>query len=177
MTADMPGSSPDAVSQAGKVPASPSTLSAEAAKPKSIACRFRDIVTYMPQRCRYHPAKPPEFSLSLNLLFGFAGTFTVANLYYNHPILNILAKDFNVTNERASLVPTMAQAGYAGGLLFLCPLGDIFRRRNFVLLLVLFTATVWYEIHTRQTRTEAANEHLLTGSVSVSRRHSPSSAS
>ena len=32
------------------------------------------------------------------------------------------------------------------GLLFLCPLGDIFPRRNFILLLVLFTATVWYEI-------------------------------
>lgn len=42
----------------------------------------------------------------------------VANLYYNHPILNILAHDFNVTNEQASLVPTLAQAGYAGGLLF-----------------------------------------------------------
>lgn len=154
MTADMQNSSPDptlsnASPRADKAPASPSTLSAKAAKQTSISCRFRDIITYTPRRCRYDPAKPPKFSLSLNLLFGFAGTFTVANLYYNHPILNILAEDFNVTNERASLVPTVAQAGYAGGLLFLCPLGDVFRRRNFVLLLVLFTATVWYEINTR----------------------------
>ncbi len=81
--------------------------------------------------------------MSLNLLFGFAATFTVANLYYNHPILNILAKDFAVTNEQASLVPTLAQTGYAAGLLFICPLGDLFPRRPFALLLVWFTATAW----------------------------------
>jgi MFS family permease len=71
-----------------------------------------------------------------------AGTFTVANLYYNHPILNILAEDFNVSYEKVSTIPTVMQAGYAAGLLFLNPLGDVFRRRAFVLILVWFTATV-----------------------------------
>jgi hypothetical protein len=142
------------------------------------------LATWTPNRCRWDPEDPPQFSMGLNLLFGFvsyflpallcilssssndqnvykcyarsknsrlfisrtnfprAGTFTVANLYYNHPILNILADEFHVTNERASLVPTVMQAGYAAGLLFLCPLGDIFRRRAFVLILVWFTATL-----------------------------------
>ena len=101
------------------------------------------ILSYTPKRCRYDPANPPGFSLPLNLLFAFAGTFTVANLYYNHPILNILADDFGVTNEQVSIVPTLMQAGYAAGLLLLCPLGDLFKRRTFVLWLVWFTATVW----------------------------------
>ncbi|SLM41044.1 major facilitator superfamily transporter [Lasallia pustulata] len=105
--------------------------------------RLYAIVTYTPQRCRHDPTQPPRFSMPLNLLFGFAGTFTVANLYYNHPILNKLAESFGVTNEQVSIVPTLMQAGYASGLLFLCPLGDIFRRRAFVLVLVWFTATVW----------------------------------
>lgn len=82
--------------------------------------------------------------MPLNLLFGFAATFTVANLYYNHPILNKLADDFHVSDERASLVPTLAQVGYAGGLLFLCPLGDLFPRRTFVLWLVWGTGTAWW---------------------------------
>lgn len=111
--------------------------------PSTLWRKVYAVVTYTPKRCRYDPANPPKFSLPLNLLFGFAGCFTVANLYYNHPILNKLAESFGVTNERVSTVPTLMQAGYAAGLLFLCPLGDIFRRRAFVLILVCFTATVW----------------------------------
>ncbi|KAI9699888.1 MAG: hypothetical protein M1820_006950 [Bogoriella megaspora] len=103
-----------------------------------------EIVTWTPPRCRWNPEQPPVFSMPLNILFGFAGAFTVANLYYNHPILNILAEDFNVPYVKVSQIPTAMQAGYAAGLLFLCPLGDLLKRRPFVLLLVLFTATMWY---------------------------------
>ncbi|KAK2626759.1 hypothetical protein QTJ16_003934 [Diplocarpon rosae] len=107
------------------------------------ARKIWELVSWTPERCRWDPESPPEFSMALNLLFAFAATFTVANLYYSHPILNILAIEFDVSNEKASQVPTMAQAGYAAGLLFICPLGDIFRRRAFVLILVFFTATMW----------------------------------
>ncbi|KAL9602323.1 MAG: hypothetical protein Q9219_001889 [cf. Caloplaca sp. 3 TL-2023] len=86
--------------------------------------RISHVLLYTPRRSRYDPANPPKFSTGLNFLFAFAGAFTVANLYYNHPILHLLAEEFNVSNERASLIPTLAQAGYASGLLFLCPLGD-----------------------------------------------------
>lgn len=82
--------------------------------------------------------------MSLNIIFAFAGAFTVANLYYSHPILNILANDFHVEYEKVAQIPTLAQAGYAVGLLLLCPLGDLFKRRPFVIWLVCFTATVWY---------------------------------
>lgn len=130
-----------------KIPEENDTASSHSVKSsqKSITLwqRIYSVITYTPKRCRYIPEKPFEFSLPLNLLFAFAGAFTVANLYYSHPILNKLADDFHVSQERVSLIPTLAQAGYGAGLLFLCPLGDLFQRRPFVLLLVWFTATSW----------------------------------
>ena len=77
----------------------------------------------------------------------------MANLYYNHPILNLLAHDFDVSYEESSYVPTMAQAGYAVGLLFLCPLGDLIKRRPFVLWLVWFTATLWFDPQSDMSKT------------------------
>ncbi|KAF2111858.1 major facilitator superfamily domain-containing protein, partial [Lophiotrema nucula] len=110
---------------------------------KSIWRRAWEIVTWTPPRCRWDAEKPPQFSMALNVLFAFAGGFTVANLYYSHPILNILAADFGVKYEEVAQIPTVMQAGYAAGLLFLCPLGDLLPRRPFVVGLVLFTATLW----------------------------------
>ena len=110
------------------------------------ATRWRRLwhtLNWMPPWCRFDPENPPKFSMWHNVLFGFAGAFTVANLYYNHPILSILARDFDVSYEKVSQIPTLMQAGYAAGLLFLCPLGDLLRRRQFVLTLVFFSATIW----------------------------------
>ncbi|KAL3439702.1 major facilitator superfamily domain-containing protein, partial [Aspergillus insuetus] len=109
-------------------------------KPHNILLR---TLLWTPPSCRYNPNSPPSFSIPLNLLFAFAGTFTVANLYYAQPLLDLLAEYFNVSQERASLIPTCSQAGYAAGLIFICPMGDIVRRRPFVLLLTFVTATMW----------------------------------
>lgn len=105
--------------------------------------RLYNICTWTPTRCRWDPQNPPKFGIAMNLLFGLAGTFTVANLYYNQPILNILAESFHVSYETSSHVPTLAQSGYCAGLFLLCPLGDLVRRRAFTLSLIFFTATVW----------------------------------
>ncbi|KAJ6161264.1 hypothetical protein N7470_004660 [Penicillium chermesinum] len=102
-----------------------------------------DALLWMPRWCRYDETNPPKFGLPLNILFAFAGTFTVANLYYAQPIEDTLARHFHVSHEQASLVPTCSQAGYAAGLIFVCPLGDLVRRRPFVILLMILTPTLW----------------------------------
>lgn len=106
--------------------------------------RLLGKIFWTPPWCRYDPKSPPTFSIAQNVLFAFAGAFTVANLYYNIAILNVLADDFNVSYYRVSQIPTLMQAGYAVGLLLICPLGDLFPRRPYTLILIFFTATLWY---------------------------------
>lgn len=106
--------------------------------------RLLGKIFWTPPWCCYDPRSPPTFSIAQNVLFAFAGAFTVANLYYNIAILNVLADDFNVSYYQVSKIPTLMQAGYAVGLLLICPLGDLFPRRPYTLVLIFFTATLWY---------------------------------
>ncbi|KAF8553663.1 MFS general substrate transporter [Imleria badia] len=96
----------------------------------------------IPKRLRYDPDKPFHFGLLLNASFGFASTFVVANLYYCQPLLIEFSKSFNVTDGEVSVIPTLVQAGYATGLLLISPLGDLVRRRQLILLLVLVSTAL-----------------------------------
>ncbi|KAK0430727.1 major facilitator superfamily domain-containing protein [Armillaria borealis] len=96
----------------------------------------------IPHRLRYDPEKPFHFGLLLNISFGFASTFVVANLYYCQPLLIEMSKSFNVTYDEVSTIPTLVQAGYAVGLLLLSPLGDLVRRRGLILVLVTLSASL-----------------------------------
>lgn len=57
----------------------------------------------------------------------------VANNYYNQPLLGEIARTFEVTEAKAGIISMLTQAGYAIGLLFIIPLGDMFRRKRLIL--------------------------------------------
>ncbi|KAK0210142.1 MFS superfamily [Desarmillaria ectypa] len=121
----------------------------------------------VPRRLRYHPEKPFHFSLAMNIAFGVISTFTVANLYYCQPLLIELSKDFNVTYEEVSRIPTLLQAGYATGLVLITPLGDLVRRRQLVLILVAISAslTIGLSVTSNLATFEALS--FLVGTVTV----------
>ncbi|KAI0352564.1 MFS general substrate transporter [Trametes cingulata] len=96
----------------------------------------------IPRRLQYDPEHPAHFGLAMNVTFGLASTFIVANLYYCQPLLIQFAQAFDVTYHEVSNIPTLVQAGYAIGLLFITPLGDLVRRRPLLLLLTFITASL-----------------------------------
>jgi len=54
----------------------------------------------------------------------------IGNLYYNQPLLGLLAREFAVSEKQISLVPALTLIGYAIGILLLVPLGDMMERRK-----------------------------------------------
>lgn len=66
----------------------------------------------------------------LTLVLAIACGLTVANLYYSQPLLDLIAHAFGVSQGAAAIIVTFTQAGYALGLLFLLPLGDLVENRR-----------------------------------------------
>ena len=67
---------------------------------------------------------------------------SVANIYYNQPLLGDFARYFHVVEWQAGLIATASQVGYGLGLLFFVPLGDLIERRRLILILINSCA-VW----------------------------------
>jgi len=76
----------------------------------------------------------------LVVLFAVACGLAVANLYYAQPILENIARTFGAGTATAGLVVTLSQIGYAIGLAFLVPLGDMLVRRRLIPIVVVVTA-------------------------------------
>ena len=58
---------------------------------------------------------------------------SVANLYYNQPLLNMIRQELGVSEFKTNLISMITQIGYALGLLFIIPLGDLYQRKNIII--------------------------------------------
>jgi len=86
------------------------------------------------------PELSPARLRAVLLVLAAACGMTVANLYYAQPLLAPIAADFHVSQGSTTLVVTLTQLGYAAGLLFLLPLGDLLENRRLATRTLLVTA-------------------------------------
>lgn len=81
------------------------------------------------------PKQNQSLSRFILLLMTTAIAATAANLYYNQPILPLIANEFNLTDSQLGSIPALTQIGYAFALLFISPLGDSIARRRLITIL------------------------------------------
>ncbi|KAK0665468.1 putative transporter [Cercophora samala] len=134
----------------------------------SIFKRFITSSLWTPSWCRQQPDREFGYTPGIVLLSAFASAVAAANLYYTYPVLNKAADDFGISYERAALIPQLLQGGYGIGILFLCPLGDVFRLRPLILTLTLATTCTWLGLCLTNSFEVFTTLSFFTGFVTVS---------
>lgn len=78
-------------------------------------------------------APPAPLNGRTVLLFAVASGLAVANAYFAHPLLDVMADDLGLSRTIAGLIVGATQLGYGLGLFLLVPLGDLLDRRKLIL--------------------------------------------
>ncbi|PJJ83386.1 MFS transporter [Mucilaginibacter auburnensis] len=58
----------------------------------------------------------------------------IANIYYNQPLLDDIAKTFGVTSAKAGQVAMLTQIGYALGIFLVVPMADMLNRKRMMII-------------------------------------------
>lgn len=124
---------------------------------KSLNSRFLKLMTKTTQ----------GLSPALILLMSVATGLAVASNYYAQPLLDTIARAFDLSASSAGFIVTAAQLGYAAGLLFLVPLGDMFERRMLIVSMTLLAAGGMLITASSQSLTMMIIGTALTGLFSV----------
>lgn len=85
-------------------------------------------------------AHPARLSRSLTLLFSLTCALAVANVYFVQPLLDSIAHSLHVAPRLIGIVVTATQIGYALGLVFIVPLGDLINRKGLMITQTLLSA-------------------------------------
>ncbi|MCZ3380253.1 MFS transporter [Rhizobium sp. AG207R] len=72
-------------------------------------------------------------------LFAVASGLAVANAYFAHPLLDVMADDLKLSRTAAGLIVGATQLGYGLGLILLVPLGDLVDRRKLIIVQLLLS--------------------------------------
>ncbi len=78
----------------------------------------------------------PELTRPLLYTMALACGLCIANVAYNQPLLGQISLSLNVSHREVGILPTVTQIGFASGVLFIAPLGDVLERRRLILIML-----------------------------------------
>lgn len=104
---------------------------------------------------------------SVLLMMAVIAGLTVANCYYNQPLLELIRHDIGITEQSANLITVITQIGYALGLFFLIPLGDMFSPKKLILANMSIAAVMAIVMAVAQNVWMLWGSSLLIGACSV----------
>ena len=82
----------------------------------------------MNQKLRENEGLPRSLLYVLATIAGLS----VANLYYNQPLLHVMGPDLGCGEAQTARIALLTQVGYALGLFFIVPLADLYSRRRII---------------------------------------------
>ena len=101
------------------------------------------------------------------LIFAVAAGLSVANIYYAQPLLDAMAGDFGISPAAIGLVVTLTQVGYAVGLIFIVPLGDLLDRRRLIVVQGILSAAALVAVATARTEAVLLASLVAMGMLAV----------
>jgi predicted MFS family arabinose efflux permease len=115
-------------------------------------------------------AREPAGGISAGLLATMAAAsgIAVANLYYIQPLLADIGRAFGASASAMGVVAMLSQTGFASGVFFFVPLGDISDRRRLITIMLAGAAVSLMMLATATSYASVAAASFFVGVFSVS---------
>ena len=117
-----------------------------------------------PSTLKPNQGLPMPLIIALSVMAGIS----VANIYYCQPLLNMISEDTGLSTFEVNLMPVFTQVGYALGLLFIIPMGDLYDRRKTILASFLAVVLSLLVIYVSKSTVLLLGASFVTGFCSVS---------
>lgn len=92
----------------------------------------------MENKCE-HTVEPKKTSTILIIMLAVASGMAVGNLYWAQPLLAQITSSFGIDTAQGGFLIMATQIGYALGLFFIVPLGDVLHRRKLIFTMMILS--------------------------------------
>lgn len=121
----------------------------------------------MENKCE-HTVEPKKASTFLIIMLAVASGMAVGNLYWAQPLLAQITTSFGIDTAQGGFLIMATQIGYALGLFFIVPLGDVLHRRKLIFTMMILSILALIAVSMAPSFTVLAFSLACLGLVTIS---------